>query len=372
MPETKPRTRPRTRIAIACQGGGSETAFTAGALKKLLDTASREELEVVSVSGTSGGAVCAALVWYAMRKGETPEWGRLIDFWRDNSAQTAPEVAFNRWLTASSRLVSHGMLPSLQLSPSSPWVQWWSKVMSSRFRDTFADFPRLLNKHIDFDEIAQWGASSRRPVLVIGAADVTTGGLAKFVSAQEPICLEHILASCAVPTIFPAVEIKGHAYWDGMFSDNPPVTDLIRPRTVGADNIPDEIWVIKINPTAMEKIPVESQEIIDRRNQMEGNISLFHQLNHVEMINEMVLAEAFKSKFLQQYDIKSAVKIPKSFAADPDRPYHIPWIEIPSELAAELDYQDKIDRSVGHLKWLLAEGEAAATRFLEARANLET
>lgn len=366
-----PQTRPRTKIAIACQGGGSETAFTAGALKTLLDTASREEFELVSVSGTSGGAVCAALVWYATRKGETPEWGRLIDFWRDNSAQTAPEVAFNRWVTASSRLVSHGMMPSLQVSPSSPWVQWWSKAMSSRFRDTFADFPRLLNKHLDFDEIAQWGASARRPVLVIGAADVTTGRLAKFVSAQEPIRLEHILASCAVPTIFPAVEIKGHAYWDGMFSDNPPVSALIRPKLVGEDNIPDEIWVIKINPTAMENTPVESQDIIDRRNQMEGNISLFHQLNHVEMVNEMVLADAFNSKFLQQFDIKSAVKIPKSFAADPDRSYHIPWIEMPYEITETLDYQAKIDRSADHLKWLVAQGEAAAARFLEERAASE-
>ena len=28
---------PKTRIAIACQGGGSHTAFTAGVLQRLLD-----------------------------------------------------------------------------------------------------------------------------------------------------------------------------------------------------------------------------------------------------------------------------------------------------------------------------------------------
>jgi hypothetical protein len=50
-------------IAIACQGGGSHTAFTAGALKRLLRD---ERYEVVALSGTSGGAICALLAWYAL------------------------------------------------------------------------------------------------------------------------------------------------------------------------------------------------------------------------------------------------------------------------------------------------------------------
>jgi NTE family protein len=73
-----------TKIAIACQGAGSQTASTAGALKRVLETASREKLEFVSVSGTSGRAVCATLAWYGVRKGGTLEWGRLIDFCQDN------------------------------------------------------------------------------------------------------------------------------------------------------------------------------------------------------------------------------------------------------------------------------------------------
>jgi NTE family protein len=48
----------KKRIAIACQGGGSHTAFTAGALKRLV---SDERYEFVALSGTSGGAVCALL-----------------------------------------------------------------------------------------------------------------------------------------------------------------------------------------------------------------------------------------------------------------------------------------------------------------------
>jgi NTE family protein len=55
------------RVAIACQGGGSHTAFTAGALKKLLKekgAEGHEEYEIVALSGTSGGSICALLAWY--------------------------------------------------------------------------------------------------------------------------------------------------------------------------------------------------------------------------------------------------------------------------------------------------------------------
>ncbi len=51
----------RRRVAIACQGGGSHTAFTAGVLQRLLDGPEIDEYDVVGFSGTSGGAVCALL-----------------------------------------------------------------------------------------------------------------------------------------------------------------------------------------------------------------------------------------------------------------------------------------------------------------------
>ena len=44
------------RIVIACQGGGSYTAFSAGALGWLLRDLPKE-CQLVGLSGTSGGAV---------------------------------------------------------------------------------------------------------------------------------------------------------------------------------------------------------------------------------------------------------------------------------------------------------------------------
>ena len=72
-PGPPPPGRPR-RVAIACQGGGSHTAFTAGVLSRLFDGPERsgglDGYEVVGLSGTSGGAVCALMAWTALRDGD--------------------------------------------------------------------------------------------------------------------------------------------------------------------------------------------------------------------------------------------------------------------------------------------------------------
>jgi len=360
----------KLKIAVACQGGGSQTAFTAGALKALCHAQLGHNFEVVGVSGTSGGAVCAALVWYAFLKGEQPVWGRLMKFWEENTAQGAAEEAINRFIVESTRLVNSGLWPTLQFSPSSPAFQMAMQFMTAGQRKGFSDFRGLLEQHIDFAEIAKWGPRKHTPTLVIGAANVITGALEKFSSNRMAITVDHILASCAVPSIFPAVEIGADAYWDGLFSDNPPIEELVRPRTMGEHNLPGEIWLIKINPTSRSRIPVKPGEIIDRRNQLEGNISLFQQLGHLEFINELMLMDAFRPEFLDRYHIKQPVRIPKSFASDPDRPYHIPSIEMPQDVQDALDFEGKIDRGSENIHALIAEGEKAALEFLRKRKEI--
>ena len=87
MTETGP-----LRVAIACQGGGSHTAFTAGVLKRLLGADELAGVEIVGLSGTSGGAVCALLAWSALLDGDPAAAGdRLEAFWADNSASTPLE-----------------------------------------------------------------------------------------------------------------------------------------------------------------------------------------------------------------------------------------------------------------------------------------
>ena len=199
----------KTKIAIACQGGGSHAAFTAGALQTLFENNIQDKFEIVGLSGTSGGALCAALSWYALKKGENPAAGRLLDFWKDNTAQTYQERMFNSFAINTLEFTSKGILPQFSTSPASPKLKKFMSFTTQTLglRSRFTNFQELLEAHIDFQEIASWGAQPSSPVLLLGASNVLTGKLWMFNSSHEPIRVEHILASCAIPNIFPAVEI---------------------------------------------------------------------------------------------------------------------------------------------------------------------
>ncbi|QLG88913.1 patatin-like phospholipase family protein [Chitinibacter bivalviorum] len=357
----------KKKIAITCQGGGSQTAFTAGALKALYDAGFSEHYELVSITGTSGGALCATLVWYAMLKKDAYLPQRMLDLWADNTAQSTAEEQFNHYVVESIRAVNRGQVPQFNLSPYSPLMQMMSSMSTSNLRKNFTDFRGLLEAHIDFAELAQLGPQANMPALILGAAEVLTGQLAKFNSRHEAIRVEHILASCAVPNIFEAVEFDGKAYWDGLFSDNPPIDEVIKPELVGMENLPEEIWVIKINPNGSREVPKSPEAISDRRNEMIGNMSLFQQLTSIRTLNELLLKDAFRPEFLASRGIKAPVLLPKCLSVDETRPYHIPFIEMSEEMQLTLDYESKLDRSKKNISRLMADGEKQGRLFIEGR-----
>jgi NTE family protein len=359
----------KTKIAIACQGGGSHAAFTAGALQALFENGVQEQYQVVSLSGTSGGALGATLVWYALKKGEEPVQQRLLDFWQDNTAQSPQERLFNDFAIKTLEYTSKGLLPQFNISPASPFLKQWMSIATLGLRSRFTNFQELLEAHIDFQEIAAWGAQTEPPILLLGASNILTGKLWMFNSSHEPIQVGHILASCAIPNLFPAVRIGENAYWDGIFSDNPPITELIDPEDVGLANMPQEIWVIKLNPTRREQVPVEPNDILDRRNELEGNISLFQSLRSVERLNNLLIQGAYKEEFLQQLGVREPVKIPRAFIELEEKPYHIPFIEMSSDLQKSLNYESKLDRSPERIKQLIEDGRQQGKRFLESRLN---
>src|SRR4051812_15458226 len=118
------------RIAIACQGGGSQCAFIAGAFKALFAQNVHRRFKIVGLSGTSGGALTAALAWVGMLKQANgdprPVEDRILAFWHDLSAQTPPEMILDRMCVQLMRLVQTGLLPTTESSPSSLQFRFWS------------------------------------------------------------------------------------------------------------------------------------------------------------------------------------------------------------------------------------------------------
>jgi NTE family protein len=350
----------RKRIAIACQGGGSQCAFVAGALKRLFAENAHERFRIVGMSGTSGGALTAALAWVGLlqhAQGDSnPIEDRIIACWQDLSAQTPQEIAFDRVCIESLRLVESGFLPSIANSPSSRQFQFWSQAAASWLRrPEFTDLRAVLVKHIDFDALPSL-IERDSPVLLVGASDVLEGTFKIFSSVHGEITVEALLASAAVPNLFPAVWVDGHAYWDGIFSTNPPVSGLLRRKLIGEAMLPEEIWIIQVNPDRYPVVPENPGDIFDRRNQLAGNLSLNHELQFIEMINLLLQEHALTDHFRARFGVGTT------------EPITVRFIRMSEALRQGLDYPSKLSRQPALISALISDGEAQARAFL---ADLE-
>lgn len=262
----------RPRVAIACQGGGSHTAFTAGVLDRLFTQDVLDRYRVVGLSGTSGGAICALIAWTALTGGDPTRAGRMLDdFWKSNSASTPVEALMNSWMIWASQLANFLAAPAV-----SPYDNPAADLALDHLRG-------LLAKSVDFSTFAAVAADPRAPKLLLGAVDVMSGEFKAFDSRRGEITPEAVLASAAIPTLFRSIHAAGGVYWDGLFSQNPPVRELL-------DTGPDEIWVIQINSQKTSIEPRTMVEIADRRNELSGNLSLYQELHFIEKIDSMLEA----------------------------------------------------------------------------------
>ena len=335
----------KVRVAIACQGGGSHTAFTAGALKRLL---ADERHHVVALSGTSGGAICAVLAWYALlEKGGAGRAAELLDaFWRDNSAREFLEAFWNEWFLWVNRSQGSFVLPAISPydTPTSDWAQ-------NQLRE-------MLTDHVDFKKIKSLSKKSSL-MLLIGAVDVLSGEFKAFSSRRDEITAEMILASTALPTLFKAVHADGGVYWDGLFSQNPPIRELPRAK-------PDEIWILQIDPKKRDEEPTSMTDILDRRNELAGNISLYQEVHFLQKMNHLV-------KKLGDQDVspKERTLYVTGEEGEEDREYKyidIRWIR----MSMPLDFASKLDRRPSFIRRLMKYGERRAEDFLEQRPTVSS
>ena len=258
----------RRRVAIACQGGGSHTAFTAGALQGLLQRFPGD-LELAALTGTSGGAICAALAWDGLVRRNIPQAvDKLERFWNDIAARDPWDQLANHALMTTMGLRDLMVLPEVTPYQFPPWGE-------ERFR-------AILARYFDFEELRLLARAPGVPLLRIGAVEVLSGHFELFTG--EEVSAECLLASAAIPELFRAVAIPGRGvYWDGLFSQNPPIHDLLEHQI-------DEIWLIQINSSSCPRVPTETHEILDRRNALSGNLSMEQELGFIDMLNRAVRA----------------------------------------------------------------------------------
>jgi NTE family protein len=311
----------KKRVAIACQGGGSHTAFTAGVLQGLLANLP-DDAEVVALSGTSGGAICAALAWEGLVRGDMSlAIEKLKEFWNATAARDPMDRILNQLVIGMQSLRDLMVLPEVSPYQFPPWA-------ADQFRES-------LNKFFNFEELRALARRPGAPTLQIGAVEVLSGRFELFTG--EELCVECLMASAAIPELFRAVSVPGRGvYWDGLFSQNPPIHDL------AYHNI-DELWLIQINPSTIARIPTDNHEILDRRNSLAGNLSMEQELGFIETFNRAIASGAVNDPKMRQILIS---RIP---------------------LDRNLHSRTKLDRRPELLGDLRQYGQVKSRRFLQDR-----
>jgi NTE family protein len=257
------------RIDLALQGGGSHGAFTWGALDRLLEA---DWVEVEAISGTSAGAMNAAVFAHGMATGgRGAARAALEDFW----SRVARAAAFSPFQRAPlDRLRGRWTLDN---SPGFIAMDLMARLVSPYALAGGGANPLrdILEAVIDFDRL-----KSGPVKLFITATCVRTGRGRVF--RRHEITPDVLLASACLPTMFRAVEIDGEDYWDGGFSGNPTLTPLV------LESDARDTFLVQINPVERPKPPRSAREIASRMNEVSFNAVLLKELRMIAVLRKVV------------------------------------------------------------------------------------
>jgi NTE family protein len=258
------------RINLALQGGGAPGAYTWGVLDRLLDD---DRLEVEAISGTSAGAMNAAVFADGMGRGGRAEAKRALQmFWENISraAQYGPlqptafDHAASGWnLDHSAAFVAFDLLTRM-LSP------YQFNPMN------YNPLRRVLENSVDFKRLE----GCRAVKLFISASNVKTGKVRVFKSGE--ITPDVLLASACLPFLFQAVTIDGEPYWDGGYMGNPAIFPLI----YGAESA--DVLIVQVNPLGCDRVPTTATEIMNRLNEISFNSSLMREMRAIAFVTDLI------------------------------------------------------------------------------------
>jgi len=228
--------QPCGRTGLVLTGGGARSAYQVGVLRAVADLLPRNAPTPFQVvTGTSAGAIVAAHVAaYAeqYRLGAVALERVWRNFHVDQVFRTDAASMLQaglRWLVA---LVSVGRLAS---------------PPDSLFDNT--PLRRMLERRIDFDKVRSALSSGHLEALAISAAGYASAqSFAFYEGRPEPVMgdvrwphavaarlgIDHLMASSAVPFLFPPVRMHGEYFGDGAMRQVAPLSPAI---SLGADRL---------------------------------------------------------------------------------------------------------------------------------------
>jgi NTE family protein len=260
-------------INLALQGGGAHGAFTWGVLDRFLED---ERIGIEGISGTSAGAINAALLAQGHIKGKAQGARAELDrFWHRLSEIGFLSPVHRGWMERAKGSWN------LDGSPMSVWVDEVTRLVSPYTLNPLNLSPLrdLLAQTLDWPALSAPDSIK----LYITATNVETGKPRVF--ARHELTLEALLASTALPQLFQAVVIDGTPYWDGGYMGNPSIWPLVYFCQS------HDVVVVQVNPLTRKGVPRSAAEITNRLNEITFNTPLMGEMRAISFVQRLLAGD---------------------------------------------------------------------------------
>jgi NTE family protein len=235
LAETASKPAYRPTVALVLTGGGSRSAYQIGVLLALAELLPRARNPFQIIVGTSAGAVAASVL-----AAEAHHWRRAVAglerVWANFQSSQVFHVDARHMLRAGAHwvlaLISGGMV----LSPPK------SILDNSPLRE-------LLGVHVDCTGIRRSIARGHLRAFALCATSYSTGHSVAFYDGLDSIhdwsrvqrlgcrtqlTIDHLMASAAIPLLFPPIKIGDDYFGDGAMRQLHPLSPAIH---LGADRL---------------------------------------------------------------------------------------------------------------------------------------
>ena len=231
----------RPRVGFVLSGGGSRGAYEAGIIQYLRTDLARRlgrHVPIDIVTGTSVGAIHAAFLASTMED-PAAQARRMIDAWRALRIEELIGLGARDLWRATTQLF--GRDPP----PPAPGSYRYGGLLDT------SGLERFVIKNIPWSGIERNLRSGALHAMSVSATHIGTGHTVVFVSCAGPVPTgwskdpfvrhqaarigpRHVLASAAIPLLFPSVKVGEAFYTDGGLRQNTPMSPAIR---LGADKM---------------------------------------------------------------------------------------------------------------------------------------
>jgi NTE family protein len=246
------------RIALVLQGGGALGAYQGGVYQALHEAG----LEPDWIAGVSIGSINGAII-----AGNPPErrLERLRRFWDTVTAR--PTALFvpdgdearrlaNTW--SSALTMTLGQPGFFTPNVPNPWLSPRGTATATSFYDN-APLNLTLRDLVDFDYL-----NSNGPRYACGSVNVRSGNFVYFDSTGTMIEPMHVMASGALPSALPMMQVGTDWFWDGGVVSNTPLQHVFD--TLG--NTSTMIFQVDLF-SASGKLPRDMGDVLARQKEIQ-------------------------------------------------------------------------------------------------------